>query len=228
MEYMPELLKCSLFQGMEYEDVEKIIQQLGATWGSYRRQEVLLHAGEEMPGILVVLKGKVATTHVGNANMEGTVGILEAGGVFGAGYVVTKSKLLVSVRGVTAAKVMFLHVDVGGLICSDMPPWHYKFVENLMATIGQKVVGLAQKMDYLHLGSVRAKLAAYFLNQSKEQESLTFSLPLNRSRLAEYLGISRPSMVREMGNMEEEGLIVLEDKTITILQEDPLNQLICR
>lgn len=228
MEYMPELLQCSLFRGMEYEEVEQLVQYFGASWGKYRRQEVLLHAGDKMPGILIVLKGKVATTHVGNANMEGTVGILEVGASFGSGYIVTDTQLIVSVRAITAAQVMYLHVDSGALRHPNMPSWYYRFLENLIATMGQKVIGLAQKIDYLHLGSVRAKLAAYFLNQAREQESLTFSLSLNRSRLAEYLCISRPSMVREMGHMEEEGLIALEDKTITILNDSQLNQLICR
>ncbi len=227
MEYMPELMKCYLFRGMEYEELELVLQQFGVTMFDYRRQDLLARSGERLPGVIIVLKGKVATTHVGNANMEGVVGILEPGDVFGAGYVVTSTRLLVSVRAVTMAQVMYLHLSPGTLSLPSMPNWYYRFLENLIATMGEKVVGLAQKIDYLHLGSVRAKLAAYFINQSKAQENLRFMPPMNRSRLAEYLGISRPSMVREMGKMEEEGLIILEDKYIIIVDEDALTYFVC-
>lgn len=227
MEYIPELMKCPLFFNLNYDEVEQLIGYCGMKWHSYRKQDLLVHAGEPMAGLMVIIKGKVTTIHVGNANMDGVVDILTSGDVFGSAYIVKNSPTLVSVRATTATSVLYLPMQNGWRFSNAAPPCYHIFMENLVALLATKVVSLAQKMDYLHLGSVRAKVAAYCINQSRLTGSATFTPAINRSRLAEYLGISRPSMVREMGRMEEEGLLILEGKTITVQSEEALSQLIC-
>lgn len=227
MEYTPELLRCPLFQGMNYEEIEQLLSYLTVTWNNYHRHEFVVHAGDTLPGILIIIKGKLATIHVGNPNTEGTVSLLECGDVFGTAYVITKTPLLLSARTLTASQILFLHLEDDWMNGTGAPPCFSQFTKNLIPVMGQKIINLAQKMDYLHLGSVRAKLATYCLNQSKITGNSTFTLPINRSRMAEYLGISRPSMVRELGQMEKDGLIQIDGKSIAILDQDALEHIAC-
>ena len=44
-----------------------------------------------------------------------------------------------------------------------------------------------------------------------------FKIPLKRNELAEYLNVSRPSLSRELVNMQDEGLIEFHRNSFKIL-----------
>ena len=50
------------------------------------------------------------------------------------------------------------------------------------------------------------------------------TLPMNREQLAGYLGVTRPSLSRELMKMQKESLIKIEGRTVTILQPEQLQQ----
>ncbi|WP_277089871.1 helix-turn-helix domain-containing protein [Alistipes sp.] len=68
----------------------------------------------------------------------------------------------------------------------------------------------------------------YLIEQSRKQESDTVELIKTKASLAEYFGVSRPSLERELTNMQQEGLIAAERRRITILRKTDLIQLVCR
>ncbi|NLO93742.1 MAG: winged helix-turn-helix domain-containing protein, partial [Clostridiaceae bacterium] len=53
---------------------------------------------------------------------------------------------------------------------------------------------------------------------------LTVKLPMNRSQLADYLNVSRPSMSREMARMKDEGIIDYYLSAVKILDFDKLKK----
>jgi Mn-dependent DtxR family transcriptional regulator len=55
---------------------------------------------------------------------------------------------------------------------------------------------------------------------------MTFKLPLNREKLADFLNISRPSMSRELGIMRDKGIIEYYRDSIRIKDEAKLRALL--
>ena len=47
----------------------------------------------------------------------------------------------------------------------------------------------------------------YLLRVSCEQQSRTFSIPMNRNEMADYLNIERSALSRELSRMKRDGLI---------------------
>jgi CRP-like cAMP-binding protein len=56
----------------------------------------------------------------------------------------------------------------------------------------------------------------YLRSLSTEQNSHTITLPISKKQLADYFGVQRPSLFRELKKMKEEGLINIDNKTITL------------
>ncbi len=85
---------------------------------------------------------------------------------------------------------------------------------------------LSRKLHFMSFRTIRQKLAMYILDLSKEQQSDIVSLNTPKSRLADYFGVSRPSLERELTKMQADGLISTERKIIRIIEKDKLIRLI--
>ena len=49
---------------------------------------------------------------------------------------------------------------------------------------------------------------------------------MNREKMADYLGVARPSLSRELSNMQAEGMISLEKRQIRIVDLSALQEII--
>ena len=77
------------------------------------------------------------------------------------------------------------------------------------------------RIEILTNKTIRNKLLVYFKQISKKNKSKIIYLPYNYTDLADYLGVDRSAMYRELKNLKEEGLIELKNKKITLnLYED--------
>ncbi len=85
---------------------------------------------------------------------------------------------------------------------------------------------LSQKLHFMSFRTIRQKLTMYILKLSKENQSDTVTLDKTKSALAEYFGISRPSLERELTKMQQDGLIHTEKKKIEIRNKKELVRLV--
>ncbi|QAT43734.1 MULTISPECIES: helix-turn-helix domain-containing protein [Clostridia] len=56
----------------------------------------------------------------------------------------------------------------------------------------------------------------YLLALSTQQKSESVLLPITKKQLADYFGVQRPSLFRELKRMKDEGLIEIANKKIYI------------
>ena len=85
---------------------------------------------------------------------------------------------------------------------------------------------LSKKLHFMSFRTIRQKLAMYLLELAQRNGSNIAELDRSKSSLAEYFGVSRPSLERELTNMQEDELIKSEKKKITLIDIDTLKQLI--
>ena len=73
----------------------------------------------------------------------------------------------------------------------------------------------------------REKIAFYLNRRSKEQKSLTVTLDRSRQEIADSFGIQKFSLIRTLAEMEQDGVIKIENRAITILNPQALHRWIC-
>ena len=99
------------------------------------------------------------------------------------------------------------------------------FLENYMNMSANYAQTLSEKLFFMSFKTIRQKLASYFLRLSATQGSQIL-LDRSQQELADYFGISRPSLAREVSHMQDDGLIKADRKQITILNKEMLKILI--
>ena len=64
--------------------------------------------------------------------------------------------------------------------------------------------------------TTRAKLMSYLSAQSEKSGGRSFTIPLKRQQLADYLGVERSAMSAELGKMKKLGLIKYKKNRFTL------------
>ena len=73
-------------------------------------------------------------------------------------------------------------------------------------------------MNYmLHRKTIRSRLLCFLRDESKSQQSDSLHLPLPLSDVADYLGVERTALMKEIGKMKKEGIIKGKNRDITLL-----------
>lgn len=98
-------------------------------------------------------------------------------------------------------------------------------IHNMISNLAEKAMLLNKKIEYLMIKSMRGKIAAYLVGIYRNTNRLEINLPYNRNELADYLGVSRPSMSRELGRMRDEGLIEFEGRRIVLKDIEALSDI---
>ncbi|MDO5714651.1 MAG: helix-turn-helix domain-containing protein, partial [Tissierellia bacterium] len=76
--------------------------------------------------------------------------------------------------------------------------------------------GMNQKIAMYTQKSLRQNLIDYFTALSKSQNTKTIRLPVSKKQLSDYFGVQRPSLFRELKRMKEDGLVSINNRSITI------------
>lgn len=101
-----------------------------------------------------------------------------------------------------------------------------RFLENYMNLSANYAHTLSDKLFFMSFKTIRQKLASYLLRLSGQQQSEQITLDRSQQQLSDYFGVSRPSLARELAHMQEDRLITVDRKQITILRKQELIRLI--
>ena len=92
----------------------------------------------------------------------------------------------------------------------------YGFVMEFVRSLSTNAQGMNRKIAMYTQKSLRENLMDYLLALSTQQKSKSVLLPVTKKQLADYFGVQRPSLFRELKQMKDEGLVEIANKRITI------------
>lgn len=92
----------------------------------------------------------------------------------------------------------------------------YSFVMQFVKSLSLNSQGMNKKIAMYTQKPLRENLIDYFIALSTVQNSTTIILPITKKQLADYFGVQRPSLFRELKQMKDEGLISIENKIIML------------
>ncbi len=112
-----------------------------------------------------------------------------------------------------------LIIDYEKLLNPDNFTFNYycKFFSNLFDTINDKLKERNNRIRILEKKTIRDRLLEYFEIEYKKNHSKHIYPPSSFKDLADYFGVNRAAMFREMKNLKEEGFIESKNGRITLL-----------
>lgn len=209
------LLHCPLFSGLDAKALEELLPRLQPIRRRWVRGETLLHPGKPAPGVGVVLSGGVRVVREdfwGNRSLLTTV---EPGDLFAEAFACAGVPLAVRVEGVREGEGIFFPPEN----LMDPPPGGGALPGRLLGLMARKNLMLNRKIDHLSQRTTRAKVLSYLSHQAEAAGSSSFTIPLDRQELADYLSVDRSALSAQLGQLRREGVLDFSRSRFTLLQK---------
>lgn len=207
-----------LFSGISEESIEKMIACFKPETRTFRRGETVTVYSPELSYLCLLVRGRA---HLYCIDSDGEYVLLEnyaPNDIFGEVFAMPYGDLGYVVEADSDCQVMFFRFECIVGRCPNACGHHTQLTQNLFELSAKKAQSLSMRINMLSKRSLRKKLYAYFEYLSEKNGSKSFETETSLSQLAGYLCADRASMMREMKNMCDDGIIKRKGRTITLLK----------
>lgn len=212
------LLKSYIFKGMDERQLKDALTYLNAREVFYKKGENLIMLSNPINEFAVVLSGAVQVSCDdinGNRMIMTTVA---RGDMFSESLAVTACRE--SPINATAAEdtwILWLSADIIRRNESDNPVKNM-IVLNFINAVANKCLMMNDRVQILSKKTIREKVITYLSQVSEQGKKLELKIPFDRQGMADYLGVERSALSRELSRMEKEGIISYKKNIFTILK----------
>lgn len=207
-----------IFKDISQDSIDAMIACFKPETRSFRRRETITVYSSELTNLCVLLRGNA---HLYCMDSDGESVLLEnyeANDIFGEMFAMPYGDLGYAVEADSDCEVMFIRFSCIYGRCPRACAHHSQLTRNLFELSAKKAQSLAMRINMISKRSLRRKLTAYFDYLREKTGSSSFEVETSLSQLAGFLCVDRTSMMRELKNMCDEGLIERRGRRITLLQ----------
>lgn len=189
---------------------------------SYSKNDIIAIEGDTCTSIGLILDGNIDIKR-----MLGTkvihVSSFGKGHIFGEVIAFSDVNLYpATVMSSTQSKIMFISKDNFIKFCTS----HEDFLGMFLNDLSNKIFVLNKSITNLTFSSVRQKICNFLITEYKLQNSENIKLKITKEKISESLGITRPSLSRELINMKDMGLIDYSRSHIKILDLEEIENIL--
>ena len=193
------------------KELEQKIRELGQS-KAYAKDEFLFHADDPADGFYYLQSGEVRVFKMDEHGKELEVVRLFPGDFFGEAIIFIQDRYPSYAQAVKDSEVVFFEKSKF-FQNLEKDPAIGKFFLHLLA---KKCIVLNKRIEALELRTVRQRLIQYLVSSCSSETSWDIKLPMKKTELAKLLGTISETLSRNLKQLQEEGLIVVEGNTIHI------------
>jgi CRP/FNR family transcriptional regulator, dissimilatory nitrate respiration regulator len=206
-----------LFRGIGHEALNIMLECLKPRIKKSKQREIVAVAGQPFDGIGIVASGRVALTRETYSGNRIMLEILDAGEIFGEVIAFSDNKVWpVTVIAEEDSEVLFLPPQKITGNCANICASHNTLIMNTLNILSSRAQTLGKKIEYLSARTIRGRVSSYLLDMFQRSDAVALHLPMKRHELADYLGMPRPSLSRELGLMRDAGILEFDGASVKI------------
>ena len=212
------LSTAPLFKGISPDEIETILRSVPNRVKKFQSGSMISQSGEPVNSLMVVINGVVKGEMVDYAGRIIKIEDIPAPGTVASAFMFgSRNRFPVNVIAVSDGELLLIEKSdfLALLTKNDI------VLVNFLDMISNRSQFLSEKIKFLNFKTIRGKLAQYILQKAGKDKS-TVNLDMTQNDLAEYFGVTRPSVSRALGEMETDGYIEAKGKNINIYDKKGL------
>lgn len=195
---LTELLKISLFKGMNEIDVVEFLYGASNNLKRYNVGDSVVRQGDLCRGVYILVSGRVRCSMSGDNGKEITVDEMTAPCILASAFIfATENRFPVNVEALVTCELYV--IDKARFL--EFMHKHPVMLENFLRDISDRGVFLSKKVNEFALQNLKTRILAYL---EKNQDIH------NQRELAQRLGVTRPSLARALSELIAESKIKKE------------------
>lgn len=222
--YISFLINTPLFFDIEHSEAETLLTCLDADVLYYSAGEEMLTTNTTEEDGFVLLSGQakqirrsipregIKSVENGENSKESglQICIIEPGDLYGLNLSESEeADNGVAVVANTHCAVLRFPYETVPAFCTNACPAHKLFIDNLFRLLIAQRKRLSLHNEVLSKHGIREKLLTY-LRMHQTAVGETFTIPYNREKLSEHLGVDRSALSRELSNLQAEGVLTFK------------------
>jgi CRP/FNR family transcriptional regulator, dissimilatory nitrate respiration regulator len=221
-ELLTDLCKTQPFHGMGVSELKKLFENKPYRLKQFERDSYIAHSQEVCHDMLIVVMGSVRGEMSDFSGKKLKIEDIVAPRPLAAAFIFGReNRFPVDIIANEPSTVMVIPRDVLIFLLQHSET----ILKNYLNTISSRAQFLSGKIRFLSFKTIREKIANYILMHSAH-DAHTFTLDQSQTELADFFGVTRPSLARTLTRMEEEGMIRTKRRQITIINRQKLNKLL--
>ncbi|NBJ92360.1 Crp/Fnr family transcriptional regulator [Parablautia muri] len=221
---MANIESSKLFHSITEKETERILKCSKSIMKKYPAGTYIFEQGGMPSRLFLLLEGEVQICKDFTSGKRDVLYLVEAGNVFGEIFLFGDRKhYWYDAVAVTDVSVMEMPWDFFYHFCSNACDHHKQLTQNMLEILSENNFNITRKLHIVSTSSLRERLAIWLIDSMDEE--CVVKLNMNREQLADFLGVARPSLSRELMRMQKDGLIEVDRRKIRICDKDAVEML---
>lgn len=217
-EFIEDLKQTNLFLDIEPQEIDGLLHCLCNKYARYVKGDTIIEEGSKVYDFGIMLSGNGRAIKWDPSDRQIIITLLKKGseiGVILASSLDHKSPVTVQAQD----DVLVLQIPFERVLtrCEKACPRHDKLLRNYINIVAEKGLVLHERIDCLLRPTIREKILTYLWRVSRERQKRTFTIPMNRNAMAEYLNVERSALSRELSYMKRDGIIDYHKNTFRLI-----------
>ncbi|MDI3527751.1 MAG: family transcriptional regulator, dissimilatory nitrate respiration regulator [Tenuifilum sp.] len=215
--------RSPIFKGLTEDEVADILKETPHSIRSYSKGQTIAQRTEEVKNLSIIIEGSVKGEMVDFSGKILKIEEMFAPKPIAHAFLFGENnKFPVDVIALEDCKL--LHIPKIEFL--NLMQKNSKVLTNYLNTISNRAQFLSNKLWFLSFKTIKEKIAHYLLNLSKSETRTTIILPKSHQELAEFFGVTRPSLARVLSELQDDGIIHVNRREVTIINKKKLLELI--
>lgn len=211
-----------MFKDKSEEYILNFFKDAHYTIKNYEKNDIIALEGDACTSIGLVLDGTIDIKRTFGSKII-HISTFSRGYIFGEAIAFSDINFYpATVISSTSSKIMFINKDNFIKYCIS----NKYLLEMFLNDLTNKIFVLNKSVTNLTFTSIRQKICNFLITEYKIQKSHKIKLKITKEKMAESLGVARPSLSRELINMKDEGLIDYTRNYIKILDLEEIENIL--
>ncbi|MDD4145245.1 MAG: Crp/Fnr family transcriptional regulator [Prolixibacteraceae bacterium] len=216
------LKRCPVFQGIDEKEASLLLEQVHYQIKVFKKHDIIALAGDQVKNLYIILKGSVSGEIHDYSGNTVKIEDIEAPRPLATAFLFgSENRFPVTV--VARNDVTILSMPIDDFL--KLLHLNTRLLKNFLNSISSRAQFLSRKLNFLSIKTIREKIANYILQKAGDRFH-SIELKNTQQELADLFGVTRPSLARVLSEMQKEKLIIIDKRTVTILNKEKLNKLI--
>lgn len=219
------LQRIKLFKELTPQEVEELDRI--ARMVSVKKNEAIYYPGDPSRGVYILKSGRVKISRLSKGGREVTVALLKPGEVFGELEILSDTSREDLAMALDDSQLCVIQKELFLSMVRQKP----EICFSVTKLIGTRMGRIESLVENLVFRDVHSRLAYLLVDLSKNYgkrmpEGIRLEVKLTQQEIANLIGSSRETVSSVLGELKNEGLIICENRQITLPYLDRLKKLI--
>ena len=220
--YLDSLTALPLFSTFTRDSLRSWLSLYNYSIQKYPAGMTIFNEGELCTSIFVVLEGQVLIQKIDSSGRYLNVAEASTGELMGPNVLFSDNSVYpLSTTALTDVVILSLSKELVLKLCQV----NLHFLETVLKIASGKAFMLTRRLNEVTVQTLKQNITRFLLTEAANQNNQLIRLPFTKKEWAETLGVQRPSLQRELKNLEILGFIIVKRDLIQIVDQAMLEKL---